>query len=89
MFTHMHFNVGFVYPLSFGFIPAICKGEHLDFAQGDLNCRIVSWKSGIFWHHTFSVEKVCVSFKLFVINYFSKKYMKENALLNCRVIFFY
>jgi hypothetical protein len=48
---------------------------------------IVVCKSGIFSHHISSVEKVCISLELLMINYSSKKYMKENTSLNCRVLF--
>jgi hypothetical protein len=50
-----------------------CRGRYLGFKSEDLN------SNGI------GIEKV----ELFVINYSSKKYMKENTSLNLIILFFY
>jgi hypothetical protein len=44
-------------------------------------------KRGIFSHPIINIEKVCISLELFMTNYSSKEYVKENALLNCRMFF--
>jgi len=44
---------------------------------------------GVLNSNGISVEEVCISLELFIINYSSKKYMKENTSLNCIVLFFY
>jgi hypothetical protein len=43
---------------------------------------------GIIFCHPISVEKVCISLELLEINSSNTKYMKENTLLNCRVLLF-
>jgi len=41
--------------------PHFCRGKHLDFTSGDLNSGVLACESGIFPHHSISVEKVCIS----------------------------
>jgi hypothetical protein len=48
-------------------------------------------KTGIFYHHIISVEKVSLSLELFMLSYSSKNCVKENTSLklNFRALFFY
>jgi hypothetical protein len=71
-----------------GFIPAMCM--HPDFKLGNLNSnsnRNSMHARVVFSHHIIGVETVCMSLKLYMINY-SRKYVKENTSPNCRELFF-
>jgi hypothetical protein len=61
----------------------------LDFTLRDLNSRGSACKSGIFSHHIFSTEKVCIYLELSMLNNSTKKFANVTKSKNYRVLFFY
>jgi len=93
---HIVANVAFIIQ-----IPAVCRNRYLDFKFGHLHikndrgreresvcaCARACMQKEHFLYHIISVDKMCTSLEICMINYSSKKYMKENTLPNCRVLF--